>query len=99
MWEREKILIRDSDYFKALACAHFRKIRKNGSNSPDALDDAERMLASEDVRSDIVFFDMPGTFRSNCAVKTISPDGPNLHTYGQRTLCCGKSPTICSDVP
>lgn len=75
--EREKQLISESDYFKALACDHFRKIRKNAypvvkSNSVDALDDAERMLVSEDVRPDIVFFDMPGTLRSNGVVKTLS---------------------------
>ena len=75
--EREKQLISESDYFKALACDHFRKIRKNAypvvkSNSVDALDDAERMLASEDVKPDIVFFDMPGTLRSNGVVRTLS---------------------------
>ena len=75
--EREMNLIDESEYFKALACDHFRKIKKNAypvikSNSVDALDDAERMLASEDVRPDIVFFDMPGTLRSNGVVKTLS---------------------------
>ena len=75
--EREMNLIDESEYFKALACDHFRKIKKNAypvikSNSVDALDDAERMLSSEDVRPDIVFFDMPGTLRSNGVVKTLS---------------------------
>ena len=75
--EQEKNLIDESEYFKALACDHFRKIKKNAypvikSNSVDALDDAERMLASEDVRPDIVFFDMPGTLRSNGVVKTLA---------------------------
>ena len=75
--EREKQLISESDYFKVLACDHFRKIKKNAypvvkSNSVDALDDAERMLSSEDVKPDIVFFDMPGTLRSNGVVKTLS---------------------------
>ena len=75
--EREKQLISESDYFKVLACDHFRKIKKNAypvvkSNSVDALDDAERMLASENVKPDIVFFDMPGTLRSNGVVRTLS---------------------------
>ena len=38
----------------------------------NALDDAERMLAEEEVKPDIVFFDMPGTLKSNGVVKTLS---------------------------
>ena len=75
--ERETKLIDESLYFKALACDHFRKIRKNAypviaSDALNALDDAERMLAEEEVKPDIVFFDMPGTLKSNGAVKTLS---------------------------
>ena len=75
--ERETKLIDESLYFKALACDHFRKVRKNAypvikSNSQDALDDADRMLVSEEVKPDIVFFDMPGTLRSDGVVKTLS---------------------------
>ncbi len=54
--ERETELIDESLYFKALACDHFRKIRKNAypvikSDARNALDDAERMLVSEDMKS------------------------------------------------
>lgn len=75
--KKEMRLIGDSLYFKALACDHFRKIRKNAypvveSDCVNALDDAERMLVSEDVKPDIVFFDMPGTLRSDGVVKTLS---------------------------
>ena len=75
--ERETGLIGGSLYFKALACDHFRKIRKNAypviaSDALDALDDAERMLAAEEVKPDVVFFDMPGTLKSNGVVKTLS---------------------------
>ena len=75
--ERETGLIGESLYFKALACDHFRKIRKNAypviaSDALNALDDAERMLAEEEVKPDIVFFDMPGTLKSNGVVKTLS---------------------------
>ena len=74
--ERETKLIDESLYFKALACDHFRKIKKNAypviaSDALNALDDAERMLA-EEVKPDIVFFDMPGTLKSNGVVKTLS---------------------------
>ncbi len=59
-------LIDSSTYFKALACDHFRRIKKNAytivkSNAVNALDDAESMIATEDVKPDVVFFDMPGT--------------------------------------
>jgi len=62
---------------KALACDHFRRIKKNAytivkSNAVNALDDAERMIATEDVKPDVVFFDMPGTLRSNGVIKTLS---------------------------
>ena len=75
--ERETGLIGGSLYFKALACDHFRKIRKNAypviaSDALNALDDAERMLAAEEVKPDVVFFDMPGTLKSNGVVKTLS---------------------------
>ena len=75
--ERETGLIGGSLYFKALACDHFRKTRKNAypviaSDALNALDDAERMLAAEEVKPDIVFFDMPGTLKSNGVVKTLS---------------------------
>ena len=70
-------LIDSSTYFKALACDHFRRIKKNAytivkSNAVNALDDAERMIATEDVKPDVVFFDMPGTLRSNGVIKTLS---------------------------
>ena len=58
--EHEMGLIDSSTYFKALACDHFRRIKKNAytivkSNAVNALDDAERMIATEDVKPDVVF--------------------------------------------
>ena len=38
----------------------------------NALDDAESMIATEDVKPDVVFFDMPGTRRSNGVIKDVS---------------------------
>ena len=75
--EHEMGLIDSSTYFKALACDHFRRIKKNAytivkSNAVNALDDAERMIATEDMKPDVVFFDMPGTLRSNGVIKTLS---------------------------
>ena len=75
--EHETELIGSSTYFKALACDHFRKIKKNAytiikSDAVNALDDAERMIAAGDVKPDVVFFDMPGTPRSNGVIKTLS---------------------------
>ena len=75
--ERELKLIEESLYFKALACDHFRKIKKHAypiveSDAVNALDDAEKLLANEEVKPDVVFFDMPGTLKSNGVVKTLS---------------------------
>ena len=75
--EREMKLIDESIYFKALACDHFRKTKKNAypviaSDAVNALDDAEKMLAEEEVKPDFVFFDMPGTLKANGVVKTLS---------------------------
>ena len=38
----------------------------------NALDDAEKLLANEEVKPDVVFFDMPGTLKANGVVKTLS---------------------------
>ena len=62
--EHEMGLIDSSTYFKALACDHFRRMKKNAytivkSNAVNALDDAERMIATEDVKPDVVFSDLP----------------------------------------
>ena len=75
--DHETALIGGSSYFKALACDHFRKIKKNAypvikSNAVNALDDAERMIAAEVMKPDVVFFDMPGTLRSTGEIKTLS---------------------------
>lgn len=75
--ERELKLIEESLYFKALPCDHFRKIKKHAypiveSDAVNALDDAEKLLANEEVKPDVVFFDMPGTLKANGVVKTLS---------------------------
>ena len=42
------------------------------SDAVNALDDAEKLLANEEVKPDVVFFDMPGTLKANGVVKTLS---------------------------
>lgn len=74
---REIKVIEESDYFKALACNHFRRIKKKAypvvaSNAVDALDDADKMIKEESVKPDIVFFDLPGTLKSEGVVMTLS---------------------------
>lgn len=101
--ERETGLIGGSLYFKALACDHFRKIRKNAypviaSDALNALDDAERMLAAEEVKPDVVFFDMPGTLKSNGVVKTLS-QMDYIFAPMSADRCRGKHPAIRRDVP
>lgn len=75
--EREIKLISEDTYFKTLACNHFRKVKKKAypviaSNPVDALDDAEQMLNEEEVKPDIVFFDLPGTLKSEGVVRTLA---------------------------
>ena len=75
--EREVKVIAESTYFKALACDHFRQVKKKAypviaSNAADALDDADKMLREETVKPDLAFFDLPGTLKSEGVVKTLS---------------------------
>ena len=74
---REIKVIGESIYFKALACDHFRRVKKKAypviaSNAVDALDDADKMLREETTKPDLVFFDLPGTLKSEGVVKTLS---------------------------
>lgn len=57
---REVKVIGESTYFKALACDHFRRVKKKAypvvtSNAADALDDADRLLRGEATKPDLVF--------------------------------------------
>lgn len=70
-------LIKSSDYFKAQACEHFKKLGKKSfsvtrSNAVNALDDAETVLNETEVKLDFIFFDMPGTIKSEGVMKTLS---------------------------
>ena len=75
--DRETKLIDESRYFKALACEHFRKLKRNAypviaSDAVNALDDAEKLISGEAVKPDIVFFDLPGTVNSAGILRTIA---------------------------
>lgn len=64
-------------YFKAQACEHFKKLGKKSfsvtrSNAVNALDDAETVLNETEVKLDFIFFDMPGTIKSEGVMKTLS---------------------------
>lgn len=75
--DEEMELIKDSVYFKAQACEHFKKLGKKSysvtrSNALNALDDAEKVLEESEVEPDFIFFDMPGTIKSEGVMKTLS---------------------------
>ena len=75
--DEELELIKSSDYFKAQACEHFKKLGKKSfsvtrSNAVNALDDAETVLLESEVKLDFIFFDMPGTIKSEGVLKTLS---------------------------
>jgi cellulose biosynthesis protein BcsQ len=62
---------------QAQACEHFKKLGKKSfsvtrSNAVNALDDAETVLNETEVKLDFIFFDMPGTIKSEGVMKTLS---------------------------
>ena len=62
---REIKVINESTYFKALACDHFRRVKKKAY--PVVTSNRE-----EATKPDLVFFDLPGTLKSEGVVKTLS---------------------------
>ena len=75
--EHEIKVINENAYFKSLAYNHFLNLGKKSypiirSNAGDALDEAERLMREEAVKPDIIFFDLPGTLKSNDVIKTLS---------------------------
>lgn len=57
------------------------------------------MIATEDVKPDVVFFDMPGTLRKQRRDKDALADGLHFHSAECRPLCRGEYPEIRHDVP
>ena len=75
--DKETVLIEKNDSLKAVACEHFRKSGRKAfpiirSNAVKALDDADRLLSEDGYRPEIVFFDLPGTLKSDGVIKTLS---------------------------
>lgn len=75
--DHEIKVVNENDYFKTLAFHHFRNLGKKSypvirSDAGNALDEAERLLHEEAVKPDIIFFDLPGTLKSNDVIKTLS---------------------------
>lgn len=75
--DKETALIEKNDSLKAVACEHFRKSGRKGfpivrSNAVQALDDADSLLSEKGYRPEIVFFDLPGTLKSDGVIKTLS---------------------------
>ena len=75
--DKETALIEKNDSLKAVAWEHFRKSGRKAfpiirSNAVKALDDADRLLTEDGYKPDIVFFDLPGTLKSDGVIKTLS---------------------------
>lgn len=101
--DEELELIKSSDYFKAQACEHFKKLGKKSfsvtrSNAVNALDDAETVLNETEVKLDFIFFDMPGTIKSEGVMKTLSQMDYIFVPVG-RPLCCRKRNELHAVVP
>ena len=68
--DKETVLIEKNDSLKAVACEHFRKSGRKAfpiirSNAVKALDDADKLLSEDGYKPEIVFFDLPGTLKSD----------------------------------
>ena len=101
--DEELELIKSSDYFKAQACEHFKKLGKKSfsvtrSNAVNALDDAETVLNETEVKLDFIFFDMPGTIKSEGVMKTLS-QMDYIFVPVRRPLCCRKRNELHAVVP
>ena len=75
--DKETVLIEKNDSLKAVACEHFRKSGRKAfpiirSNAVKALDDADKLLSEDGHKPEIVFFDLPGTLKSDGVIKTLS---------------------------
>ena len=75
--DKETALIEKNDSLKSVAYEHFRKSGRKGfpivrSNAVQALDDADSLLSEKGYRPEIVFFDLPGTLKSDGVIKTLS---------------------------
>ena len=75
--DKETVLIEKNDSLKAVACEHFRKSGRKAfpiirSNAVKALDDADKLLSEDGYKPEIVFFDLPGTLKSDGVIKTLS---------------------------
>ena len=75
--DKETVLIEKNDSLKAVACEHFRRSGRKAfpiirSNAVKALDDADRLLSENGYKPEIVFFDLPGTLKSDGVIKTLS---------------------------
>ena len=75
--DKETALIEKNDSLKAVAWEHFRKSGRKAfpiirSNAVKALDDADRLFTEDGYKPEIVFFDLPGTLKSDGVIKTLS---------------------------
>ncbi len=74
---REQRLINGNDYFRALALNHFKALGKYAypiieCDPTEAIETARKLIEEEDVKPDVVLFDIPGSVRSDGVVKTLS---------------------------
>lgn len=74
---REQKLISENEHFRTVALNHFKSLGKCAypiieCDPTEAVEAAQKLVEAEDVKPDIVLFDMPGSVRSSGVLNTLS---------------------------
>ncbi len=74
---REQKLISENEYFRALALNHFKSLGKCAypiidCDPTEAVEAARKLIEEEEIKPDIVLFDIPGSVRSSGVLNTLS---------------------------
>ncbi len=74
---REQKLISENDYFRSVALNHFKSLGKCAypiidCDPTEAIEAAQKLIEEEEVKPDIILFDIPGSVRSSGVLSTLS---------------------------
>ncbi len=74
---REQKLISENEYFRGLALNHFKSLGKCAypiidCDPTEAVEAARKLIEEEEIKPDIVLFDIPGSVRSSGVLNTLS---------------------------
>ena len=104
MRKRDAEQVNSDEYYKRLAFSQFKTLGKKAypvlCSSPDeAIQTADKYLASAGMDYDVVFFDLPGTVNSEGVINSPFRGGLYFHSHSRRPGGIGKQPFVCSGYP